>query len=224
MFPKRAGLDSEKFTLNLLDKGVAVAPGTAFGDYREHFRYLLTAPRDEIKAGLDNISEAVGMKTAIIGAGKMGVWFAKFCKEKGDNVILADRKKEKLAKLGMELGVETTSDFKEAVKAADRIIICVSISSFEEVVKKIGPASAMGKWSWISAQSKSTPSKSCIENIKHGLVLGHSPSFWSRQQRRQTQSLHSHPNQLRRREIRRRIQKVAGKRRSPRLRYVAEKT
>jgi aspartate aminotransferase len=60
VFPKRQGLDSEKFTLGLLDKGVAVAPGTAFGDYREHFRISLTAPRDEIKVGLDRISEALG--------------------------------------------------------------------------------------------------------------------------------------------------------------------
>ena len=60
VFPKRNGLDSEKFTLDLLDKGVAVAPGTSFGDYREHFRISLTAPRDEIKVALDKISEAVG--------------------------------------------------------------------------------------------------------------------------------------------------------------------
>ena len=60
VFPKREGLNSEKFTLDLLDKGVAVAPGTSFGDYREHFRISLTAPRDEIKVGLDKISEALG--------------------------------------------------------------------------------------------------------------------------------------------------------------------
>ena len=59
VFPKRKGLDSEKFTLDLLDRGVAVAPGTAFGDYREHFRISLTAPRDEIKVGLGRISEAL---------------------------------------------------------------------------------------------------------------------------------------------------------------------
>ncbi|MEM0313001.1 MAG: pyridoxal phosphate-dependent aminotransferase, partial [Candidatus Bathyarchaeia archaeon] len=44
LFPKLDGLDSEKFAFNLLDKGVAVAPGTSFGDYREHFRIALTAP------------------------------------------------------------------------------------------------------------------------------------------------------------------------------------
>jgi aspartate aminotransferase len=59
IFPKRTGLNSEKFTLDLLDKGVAVAPGTAFGDYKEHFRISLTVPRDQIKQGLDIISEAL---------------------------------------------------------------------------------------------------------------------------------------------------------------------
>ncbi len=58
VFPKLDGLDSEKYTLNLLDKGVAVAPGTAFGDYREHFRISLTAPDNEIEVGLDKICEA----------------------------------------------------------------------------------------------------------------------------------------------------------------------
>ena len=60
VFPKRRGLDSEKFTLDMLDKGVAVAPGTAFGDYREHFRISLTVPRDNIKVALDKICEAMG--------------------------------------------------------------------------------------------------------------------------------------------------------------------
>jgi aspartate aminotransferase len=58
VFPKLDGLDSEKFTLDLLDKGVAVAPGTSFGDYREHFRISLTAPDDQIEVGLDKICEA----------------------------------------------------------------------------------------------------------------------------------------------------------------------
>jgi aspartate aminotransferase len=59
VFPRRRGLDSEKFTLNLLDQGVAVAPGTSFGDYREHFRISLTAPRNEIETALDKICEVL---------------------------------------------------------------------------------------------------------------------------------------------------------------------
>ncbi len=58
VFPKKTGLDSEKYTLSLLDKGVAVAPGTSFGDYREHFRISLTAPDDEIEVALGKICEA----------------------------------------------------------------------------------------------------------------------------------------------------------------------
>jgi aspartate aminotransferase len=60
VFPRRRGLDSERFALDLLDDGVAVAPGTAFGDYREHFRISLTAPREEIEVGLNKICEALG--------------------------------------------------------------------------------------------------------------------------------------------------------------------
>jgi len=57
VFPKKTDLDSEKFTLDLLDKGVAIAPGTSFGDYREHFRISLTVPREQIKKGLKIICE-----------------------------------------------------------------------------------------------------------------------------------------------------------------------
>jgi aspartate aminotransferase len=59
VFPKCANLDSESFALNLLDKGVAIVPGTAFGDYREHFRIALTVPDEEIELGLKKICEAL---------------------------------------------------------------------------------------------------------------------------------------------------------------------
>jgi aspartate aminotransferase len=59
VFPRKRGLDSERFVLELLDKGVAVAPGTAFGDYREHFRISLTAPQQELEIALDRICEAL---------------------------------------------------------------------------------------------------------------------------------------------------------------------
>lgn len=58
LFPKLEGLDSERFAFDLLDKGVAVAPGTSFGDYKEHFRIALTAPDDEVEVGLKIIAEA----------------------------------------------------------------------------------------------------------------------------------------------------------------------
>jgi len=59
IFPKCDGLDSERFTFDLLDRGVAIAPGTAFGDYREYFRIALTVPEEEIELGLKKICEAL---------------------------------------------------------------------------------------------------------------------------------------------------------------------
>jgi len=59
LFPKGEGLDSEKFAFELLDRGVAIAPGTSFGDYREHFRLALTVSDDEVELGLKIISEAL---------------------------------------------------------------------------------------------------------------------------------------------------------------------
>jgi aspartate aminotransferase len=59
LFPKVDGLDSERFALDLLDRGVAVAPGTAFGDYREYFRIALTVGEDKIREGLEKLCEAL---------------------------------------------------------------------------------------------------------------------------------------------------------------------
>jgi prephenate dehydrogenase len=116
------------------------------------------------------------MRTAIIGAGKMGVWFAKFCKENGEQVILADRKKEKLVTLGRELEVET-ADFTTAVKKADNVMICVSINAFEDVVKKIAPTVREGQTVLDICSVKEKPVKILHQYIQKGLVLGTHPVF-----------------------------------------------
>ena len=116
------------------------------------------------------------MKIAILGAGKMGVWFVNFCKENGEQVILADRNKEKLARLGKELEVET-GDFADAVKKADNVIICVSISAFADVVKKIAPGVREGQTVVDICSVKEQPVKIMHQYIKKGLVLGTHPVF-----------------------------------------------
>lgn len=116
------------------------------------------------------------MKTAILGAGKMGVWFAKFCKEKGDTIVIADRNAEKLAKLKKELNVEV-ADFPDAVKDADRVLICTSISSFEEIVKKIAPAIHKGQPVMDVCSIKEYPVNIMHQYLKGALVLGTHPVF-----------------------------------------------
>ncbi len=116
------------------------------------------------------------VKTAILGAGKMGVWFVKFCRESGEEVILADRNDAKLARLGKELGVET-ADFTTAVREADNVMICVSISAFEDVVKKIAPFVREGQPVIDICSVKEQPVKIMHQHIKKGLILGTHPVF-----------------------------------------------
>jgi prephenate dehydrogenase len=116
------------------------------------------------------------MRTAVLGAGKMGVWYANYCKAKGDTVVLSARNKAQLEKLGHELGVET-ADFPTAVKGADRVIICVSISSLEEVVKKIAPSIHKDQPVMDICSIKQYPVDVMHKQLKDALVLGTHPVF-----------------------------------------------
>src|SRR5450756_2541626 len=117
------------------------------------------------------------MRIAVIGGGKMGVWFAKFFQSKGYDVVLADRKKEKLAKLKKDLKVELTADFKTAVQNADQVLICVSINAFEEVVKAIRPAIHEGQVVMDICSIKEAPVKTMHQYIKGATILGTHPVF-----------------------------------------------
>jgi prephenate dehydrogenase len=116
------------------------------------------------------------MKIAIIGAGKMGVWFAKFFESKGFDVILADRKKEKLESQ-KDLLVDLTTNFEEAVHEADQIFLCVSINAIEEVVKAISPALHEGQVVMDICSIKESPIKIMHQSIKDATVLGTHPVF-----------------------------------------------
>jgi prephenate dehydrogenase len=117
------------------------------------------------------------MRIAILGAGKMGIWFAYFCKKKGGTVILAGRSAEKMAKLEKELQMETTTDFQAAVQNADVVLICTSISSFEDVVKKIAPATCKGQVIMDICSIKEHPVNIMHKYIKEATVLGTHPVF-----------------------------------------------
>jgi aspartate aminotransferase len=56
LFP-RCYEDSESLAFNMLDEGIAVTPGTAFGDYKEYFRIALTVPDKEMEEGLNKIAK-----------------------------------------------------------------------------------------------------------------------------------------------------------------------
>jgi prephenate dehydrogenase len=116
------------------------------------------------------------MRLAILGAGKMGVWFAKFYLSKGFDVVLADRKKERLEKL-KDLTVDLTTSFTEAVQDADQILLCVSIDAVEEVSKQISSVLNEDQCVMDIASIKEKPVKTMHEHIKNATVLGTHPVF-----------------------------------------------
>jgi prephenate dehydrogenase len=116
------------------------------------------------------------MRIAILGAGKMGLWFAKFFLEEGYSVVIADRNKKKLELAKKELGVET-ADFVEAVRKADRVLICVSIDAFEVVIKAIAPVTNKNQIVMDICSIKEKPVKIMHDYVKKGLVLGTHPVF-----------------------------------------------
>ena len=116
------------------------------------------------------------MRVAVIGAGKMGVWFARFFLSKDYDVVLADRKKAKLEHL-KDLMVDLTTNFQEAVTDADQIYLCVSINAIEEVAKTIGPFLHEGQVVMDIASIKEAPVKTMHQHIKGAIVLGTHPVF-----------------------------------------------
>lgn len=118
------------------------------------------------------------MKVAIIGAGKMGKWFAKFFLEQGISVVVSDKDEEKLLKIAEELKVETATSV-DAVKKADRVLICVPIESFENVITQIYPHIRQDQEIMDICSIKELPVKIMHKYIKNGAILGTHPMFGS---------------------------------------------
>ena len=116
------------------------------------------------------------MKVAIIGAGKMGRWFTRFFLEQGDHVIVSSRNKEKLLKIKDEFGVKI-ADNVNAVKNADRVLICVPIENFEDVVKEIHSHIRPNQVVMDICSIKEIPVKIMHKYIKTGTTLGTHPVF-----------------------------------------------
>jgi len=116
------------------------------------------------------------MKVAIIGAGKMGRWFTRFFLEEGDSVVVSSRSEGKLLRLREEFGVEIASNV-DAVKKADRVLICVPIENFGEVVKEIHSHVRPDQVVMDICSVKEMPVKVMHEYIRAGVTLGTHPVF-----------------------------------------------
>lgn len=116
------------------------------------------------------------MRVAIIGAGKMGSWFAKLFRDEGYSVVVASRNQKKLQELGTKLGVETDTFFG-VIKGADRILICVSIPALEEVVELISKQIKKNQILLDICSIKKYPVDILHKYFPKNLILGTHPVF-----------------------------------------------
>lgn len=116
------------------------------------------------------------MRIAIIGAGRMGGWFAKFFQEQGFTVVASDRDKEKLQKLKEKLNVEISDNVK-AVESADRILVCVPIDNFEDVIKEISIHVRPEQKVMDICSVKEAPVNIMHKYINNAVTLGTHPMF-----------------------------------------------
>lgn len=116
------------------------------------------------------------MRVAIIGAGKMGSWFAKLFRDEGYSVVVASRNQKKLQELGANLDVETAS-FLKAIDGADRVLFCVSIPALEEVVKLISKKIRKNQILLDICSIKKYPVEILHKYFPDNLILGTHPVF-----------------------------------------------
>ncbi len=76
------------------------------------------------------------VKIAILGAGSMGKWFARFAKERSWEISIYDINKKKGRKISKELGLEFSPNKEDAVENADVILISVPITETPKLIKE----------------------------------------------------------------------------------------
>ena len=117
------------------------------------------------------------MRVAIIGAGKMGRWFARFFKDEGYSVVVSSRTRSKAEALRDELGVELADTNIEAVEGADWILLCVSLDGLESALKEVGSHIKAGQTVMDISSIKEIPVNLLHKYVENGVTLGTHPVF-----------------------------------------------
>jgi len=117
------------------------------------------------------------MKIAIVGgAGKMGLWLARFLLQDKHEVILIDSDAARLVSARTQLGVEASPD-KNAVQEAEAIVISVPIDRFEEAAKELSQHVREGQIAVDITSVKAMPVDVMHRYLGRCRVLGAHPVF-----------------------------------------------
>jgi prephenate dehydrogenase len=78
-------------------------------------------------------------RVAIIGAGGMGAWFARFFKSRGDTVVVSDRDQSKAERLASKIHASYSSSNAEAARGSDVILLAIPGHATSKVIEEILP-------------------------------------------------------------------------------------
>ena len=78
-------------------------------------------------------------RVAIIGAGGMGAWFARFFKSRGDSVIVSDRDSNRAKRLARKIHAKCSPSSTEAARGSDIVLLAIPTNATSEVIKEILP-------------------------------------------------------------------------------------
>ena len=117
------------------------------------------------------------MRVAIIGAGKMGRWFARLFKDEGYSVVVCSRTRSKAEALRNELGVELADTNMDAVEGADWILLCVSLDGLEPALKEVTSHIKAGQAVMDISSIKEIPVNMLHKYVTKGVTLGTHPVF-----------------------------------------------
>ena len=117
------------------------------------------------------------MRVAIIGAGKMGRWFARLFKDEGYSVVVSSRTRSKAEALRNELGVELADTNVDAVEGADWILLCVSLDGLEPALKEVTSYIKAGQAVMEISSIKEIPVNMLHKYVTKGVTLGTHPVF-----------------------------------------------
>ena len=117
------------------------------------------------------------MRVAIIGAGKMGRWFARLFKDEGYSVVVSSRTRSKAEALRNELGVELADTNVDAIEGADWILLCVSLDGLEPALKEVTSYIKAGQAVMEISSIKEIPVNMLHKYVTKGVTLGTHPVF-----------------------------------------------
>ena len=115
-------------------------------------------------------------RIAIIGAGRMGQWLARFFSNEGISVTVSDVNKDALRRAKEELDVSVMGN-AAAVSQADSVLLAVPIDSFRNVVQEICPYLRPNQAVMDICSVKEAVVGIMHEHIKTGIALGTHPLF-----------------------------------------------